>query len=72
MRRILLTFLVLSHIGLFAQQKPNVLVIITDDAGFNDFGFQHELGAEMSWNDMKPSDIYDGNNSFSLTLGCCS
>ena len=47
MRRFLLVVLVLSHVILLAQQKPNVLVIITDDAGFNDFGFQQELGAEM-------------------------
>lgn len=67
MRRFLLIALVLSHVVLLAQQKPNVLVIITDDAGFNDFGFQQELGAEMGWSDMKPSDIYDASNSFSLT-----
>ena len=67
MRRFLLIALVLSYEMLLAQQKPNVLVIITDDAGFNDFGFQHELGAQMGWSDMKPSDIYDVRNSFSLT-----
>ncbi len=67
MKRFLLVVLVLSQLILLAQQKPNVLVIITDDAGFNDFGFQQELGAEMGWSDMKPVDIYDASNSFSLT-----
>lgn len=35
---VLLPLIFLFSIVLFAQKKPNVVVVITDDQGFNDLG----------------------------------
>lgn len=39
--RILLMLIFLSQ-SLFAQRKPNIIVILSDDAGYADFGFQSD------------------------------
>ena len=60
--------LIMSFLIGFSQQKPNILVVIIDDAGFNDFGFQQLLGAEKGWGEyMRPADIYDFQTNTSLT-----
>ena len=52
--------------SLHAQQKPNILVIIVDDAGYADFGFQHKMASDKGWTMFSP-DVYDVSNGFSLT-----
>ena len=66
MKYIYYIVLVLLSLSLKAQQKPNILVIIVDDAGYADFGFQHKMASDKGWTMFSP-DIYDVSNGFSLT-----
>jgi arylsulfatase A-like enzyme len=66
MKYIYSIILMVLSLSLKAQQKPNILVIIVDDAGYADFGFQHKMASDKGWTLFSP-DIYDASNSFSLT-----
>lgn len=66
MKYIYSILLIVLTLSLKAQQKPNILVIIVDDAGYADFGFQHKMASDKGWTMFSP-DIYDASNGYSLT-----
>ncbi|MEN8121635.1 MAG: sulfatase-like hydrolase/transferase [Bacteroidota bacterium] len=47
-KRLIIIVLSLFSLNINAQEKPNIIIVLTDDAGYADWGFQNVLGVKGS------------------------